>query len=277
MSTRINHNILALTAQRNLYSHQLRLENTIARLSSGVRINNAWDDPAGLAVSERFRAQIASMQEAERNAHNNINLISTAEGALSTLDEMLVRMRALAIEASNGTLNDADRALLDVEFQQLKSEVDRIAKTTNYAGVYLLDGSYSASGIKFHIGINNAANDDYYYVTFNAMTLSELGIDGTALTTTANAQAALGLIDDAVTIKDAEQSRLGSYAERLQHTVTNLQVAQENATRSESQVRDADIAAEMSDFVRSQIMMQAGVAMLSQANLVPQIVAGLLG
>ena len=277
MSTRINTNVLSLTAQRNLQTHQLGLDRAVARLSSGLRINNAWDDPAGLAVSERFRAQIASMQEAERNANTNINLMSTAEGALGTLDSILVRMRALAIQASNGALNVTDREALDVEYQQLKSEVDRVARITNYAGVYLLDGSFSSNGLKFHIGIDNNALEDYYYVNLASMTATDLGIDATALTSTASSQAALAVIDAAVTSKDAERSRIGSYVERLQNTIYGLQMARENAVRSESQIRDADVAAEMSDFVRSQVLMQTGVAMLTQANMVPQIVAQLVG
>ncbi|HDH57227.1 MAG TPA: flagellin, partial [Bacteroidetes bacterium] len=141
MSMRINHNILSMTAQRNLWSTQNDLDRAVTRLSSGLRINNAWDDPAGLAISERFRAQISSMEEAERNANNNINLMQTAEGALSVIDEKLVRMRALAIEASNGSLLSTDREALDVEYQQLVSEINRIAQVTNYNGLALLDGS----------------------------------------------------------------------------------------------------------------------------------------
>jgi flagellin len=217
------------------------------------------------------------MQEAERNANSNINLMSTAEGALGTLDSILIRMRALAIQASNGSLDDTDRAALNVEYQQLKSEVDRIALITNYAGVNLLDGTFSSNGLKFHIGINNNANEDFYYVNLASMTAADLGIDATALTSTASSQAALGILDNAITSKDTERSRIGSYVERLQNTISALQVAQENATKSESDIRDADIAAEMSNFVRSQILMQTGVAMLTQANSVPQIIAQLVG
>ncbi len=138
MSTRINHNILAMTAQRNIWNTQTALDRAVTRLSSGLRVNYAWDDPAGLAVSERFRAQISSMDEAERNANYDINMMQTAEGALSVIDEKLIRLRALAVEASNGALTDADRASLDVEFQQLVSEINRIALVTNYNGLYLL-------------------------------------------------------------------------------------------------------------------------------------------
>ncbi len=277
MSTRINHNILSLTAQRNLQTTQLDMDTALTRLSSGLRVNFAWDDPAGLAVSERFRAQIASMEEAERNANYNINLLATAEGALQVIDEKLVRMRALAVQASNGALTSEDRSYLHTEFDQLRSEVTRIANTTNYNGLYLLDGSLSGTGIKFHIGTYNTRNDDYYYVTMTSMTATDLGIDGLTLADTANAQSAITTIDSAITTKDNERTRIGSYVERLQNTVLNLQIQRENATASESQIRDADIAAEMSNFVRAQILMQSGVSMLAQANQVPQIVAGLIG
>jgi flagellin len=277
MSTRINHNILALTAQRNIWTTQNALDNAVTRLSSGLRINHAWDDPAGLAVSERFRAQIASMDEAERNANYDINLMQTAEGALAVVDEKLTRLRALAVEASNGALSDTDRAALDVEFQQLTSEINRIAQVTNYNGLTLLDGTYSSTGIKFHIGTYNVSNEDYYYVQFNSMTTESLGLSGVDVTNTTNAQAAIGSIDVAINSKDTERTRIGAYVERLQGTIQQLQIARENATASESQIRDADIASEMSNFVKAQILMNTGVSMLAQANMVPQIIAGIVG
>ena len=277
MSTRINHNVLSLVAQRNIWTTQSALDLAVTRLSSGLRINHAWDDPAGLAISERFRAQVASMEEAERNANMDINMMQTAEGALATLDEMLVRLRGLAIESSNGALLDADRQALDVEFQQLLSEINRIALVTNYNGLNLLDGSFSSTGIKFHVGTYNVQNEDYYYVTFRSMTTSALGLTGTDITTTASAQSSIDAIDGAINSKDTERTRLGAYVERLQGTINQLLHARENAAASESQIRDADIAAEMSNFVRGQILMQTGISMLAQANMIPQIVAGLVG
>jgi len=276
MSTRINHNILALTAQRNIWNTQNGLDQAVTRLSSGLRINYAWDDPAGLAVSERFRAQISSMDEAERNANYDINMMQTAEGALSVIDEKLIRLRALAIESSNGALSASDRASLDVEFQQLVSEINRIAMVTNYNGLYLLDGSLSATGIKFHIGTFNVANEDYYYVSFGDMTSSSLGLNALDVLNTATAQSAINAIDAAINSKDTERTRIGAYVNRLQGTIAHLQIARENATSSQSQIRDADIASEMSSFVRSQILMQTGVSMLAQANMIPQMIAGLV-
>ncbi len=279
MSTRINHNILSLTAQRNIWTTQNDLDTAVNRLSSGLRVNYAWDDPAGLAVSERMRAQLASTEEAERNTNYNINLLATAEGAMSVIDEKLIRMRALAIEASNGALTSLDRTYLNVEFQQLKSEIDRIANTTNYNGLYLINGDYSSgtTGIKFHIGTYNVRNNDYYYVNLGDMRSSALGLNGTNLLNTLSAQQTIGSIDSAIDTKDTERTRVGSYVERLQNTLLNLKISSENLTASESTIRDADIASEMSNFVRSQILFQSGISMLAQANMIPQMVAGLIG
>ncbi|HEB84608.1 MAG TPA: flagellin [Bacteroidetes bacterium] len=280
MSTRINHNVLSLIARRNIGKTQYALDTAITRLSSGLRINYSWEDPAGMAVSERFRAQIASMVEAERNASYAINLLATAEGALQVIDEKLIRLRALAIEAANGTLRSDDRVALNLEFTQLRSEIDRIARTTNYNGLYLLDGSLSGSGqngIKFHIGTYNTSGLDYYYVSMGNATMSAIGLSGLNILTTASAQTAIDRVDIAIDSKDQLRTQFGSYVNRLQNTILNLQISRENATSSESQIRDADIAEEMSDFVRAQILMQSGVSMLAQANLVPQIVAQLIG
>jgi flagellin len=266
-----------MTAQRAIWYNQNSLDRAVQRLSTGLRINNAWDDPAGLAISERFRAQIASMEEAERNANYNINMMQTAEGALAVLDDLLIRMRALAIESSNGALTSSDRSALNVEFQQLLSEVSRISQVTNYNGLNLLDGTYSSTGIKFHIGTENIAGQDYYFVNFNSMSASALGLTGLDIASTTSAQNAINSIDGAIDLKDTERTRIGAYVERLQGTIAQLMTARENATASESMIRDADIAAEMSEFVRAQILMQTGISMLAQANMVPQMVAQLVG
>lgn len=236
MSLRINHNITSLAAQRNVARNARDLEQSVQRLSSGQRINNAWDDPAGLGVSERLRAQIASLVETERNANYGINLLSTAEGALSTIDDKLTRMRALAVEAANGTLTTLDRSYLDVEFQQLKSEVTRIASVTNYNGLTLLDGTYSdgsaAGGIRLQIGTNTTANQDYYSVTLAEMTASSLGLNTVDLTTTTMALSAMTQMDSAISTKDTERTRLGAYVTRLNYTISNLQIAQPGRMKS---------------------------------------------
>ncbi|MBC8466155.1 flagellin [bacterium] len=277
MSTRINQNILSLTAQRNIWTTQNSLDSAVNRLSSGLRINGAWEDPAGLAVSEKFRSQIAGMVEAERNANYNVNMLQTAEGAMSVIDEKLIRMRSLAVQSSNGALTPGDRTIIDVEFQQLKSEITRIAEVTNYNGLSLIDGTYSSDNFKFHIGENNVANQDYYTINMASMTSVALGIGDSALTTTSSAQTAINTLDSAIESKDTARTLVGSYIERLQNNILSLQISKENATRSESTIRDADIAAEMSNFVRAQILMRSGVSMLSQANMTPQTIAGLIG
>jgi flagellin len=258
------------------------LDSAVQRLSSGLRINYAWDDPTGLGVSERLRASIVGMAEAEKNASYNVNMLQTAEGALSVIDEKLVRMRAIAVQAANGILSTLDRQVANVEFQQLKSEVDRIARTSNYNGFYLLDGSHAAStastdstlalgynnvstandgnGIKFHIGENNVVGQDYYYVNLGSVTSSALGLDALHVADTASAQAAIEALIDAINSKDTQRTFVGSLVERLQNTILNLKIARENATASESEIRDADFAQEMSNFTRAQILMQTGVS-----------------
>jgi flagellin len=278
---------------------QNNLDTAVQRLSSGLRINYAWDDPAGLGVSERFRAQIGGMQEAEKNANYNVNLLATAEGALSVIDEKLIRMRAIAIQAANGALTSTDRQVANVEFQQLKSEITRIANVTNYNKLNLINGAFSASSadtstclalgynqtstaygtnvLKFHIGANNIAGDDYYYVNLCNMTSSALGLTDADVCDTCAAQSAIDTIDEAITSKDVERTFIGSMVERLQNTILNLQISQETAANSESTIRDADMAYEMMNFTRSQILMQTGVSMMSQANSLPSTVAGVLG
>lgn len=299
MSTRINHNLLSLGAQRSIWTTQNDLDQAVQRLSSGLRINYAWDDPTGLGISERLRSTIEGMKEAERNATYDVNMLQTAEGALSVIDEKLVRMRAIAVQASNGVLTTLDRQVANVEFQQLKSEVDRIANTTNYNGFYLLDGSHAAAtqnadttlalgfnavttvedgrGIKFHIGENNVVGQDFYWVNIAAMTASALSINGLDVSNTASAQAAIDSLIEAINTKDTTRTFLGSMVNRLQNTILNLKISTETATASESTIRDADFASEMSNFTRAQILMQTGVNMLSSANQIPQIVAQLVG
>lgn len=299
MSTRINHNLLSMGAQRAIWSSQNDLDSAVQRLSSGLRINYAWDDPTGLGISERLRSSIAGMTEAEKNANYNINMMQTAEGALAVIDEKLVRMRAIAIQAANGVLTTLDRQVANVEFQQLKSEMDRIARTANYNGFYLLDGSHASAtintdptlalgfnnvttaadgnAIKFHIGENNETGLDFYYVNLAGMTAADLGVDALDVSNTATAQSAIESLIDAINSKDTTRTFLGSMVSRLQNTILNLKIQRENATASESQIRDADFAEEMSNFTRSQILMQTGVSMLSSANEIPNIVAQLVG
>jgi flagellin len=284
-----------MTAQRNIGTAQNSLDTSVNRLSSGLRINNAWDDAAGLAVSEKFRAQISGMVEAEKNANYNINALATAEGALSVIDEKLIRMRALAIEASNGALTSTDRSFIDVEFQQMKSEITRIASVANYNGKFLIDGSLSANttnattmnnnaslsndgnGLKFHIGANNEVGEDYYYVNIGGATASHLGLNGTDVLDTATAQDSITAIDNAIQSKDTSRAFIGAMVNRLQNNILQLQLSNENAQASESTIRDADIASEMQNFTRAQVLFNSGISMLAQANQMPNKVAQLIG
>jgi len=294
MSTRINHNILSMSAQRHIQSSQRSLDTAVGRLSSGLRINNSWDDAAGLAVSERFRAQIGGMVEAERNANYNINLLATAEGSLSVIDEKLIRMRALAVQASNGALTAKDRQFINVEFQQLKSEVTRVASVCNYNTLNLLNGDLStnvagniagnastttanANSLKFHIGANNEIANDYYYINLGGATAAHLGILDTNVLDTAQAQAAINLMDAAIESKDTARTFIGALVNRLQANISELQISQETAQSSETAIRDADIAKEMAEFTRAQILFNSGISMLTQANNLPQMVAQLIG
>jgi flagellin len=288
-----------MTAQRNIYNSQNDMEMAMNRLSSGLRINNSWEDPTNLGISERYRAQIGGMQEAEKNAHYNVNLLATAEGAMQVVDEKLLRMRSIAVQSSNGALTGADRKVANVEFQQLKSEITRIANVTHYNGLKLIDGSFSSTdthnddqqrldnnftsvsnrdnALKFHIGANNVQGQDYYYVNIGDMRADALGIGDTHVADTASAQIAIEALDEAINSKDTARTFVGSLVERLQNTITELQISQERAQASESTIRDADIAAEMANFTRSQILQQTSISMTSQANMIPSMIAGLVG
>ena len=279
MSLKINENTSFLVTHRMFQANQQDFDRSLLRLSAGQRIVSSADDPAGLAISSKMRSQIASMVQATRNAEDAINLLKTAEGAAQVIDEKLVRMRQLAIESSNGTLTSQDRANLNTEFTALVSELDRISNVTDFNGMKLIDGTYSSGsgGIKFHIGISNVSEEDYYFTTIGDLSASGLGISGLSITDTGLAQGALTSIDNALNAKETSLADLGGSINRLTNTLENLDVSWENTSATESSLRDADMAVEMSNFVRSQMLSQTSVTMMAQANLMPQIVAGLLG
>ena len=280
MSLVINHNMMAMNAARNLGTTYGRLAKSTQRLSSGLRINSAADDAAGLAVREQMRADIAVLRQGIRNANDGISMIQTADGALSVIDEKLIRMKELAEQAATGTYTDAQRKIMDSEFQQMASEIDRIANATDFNGIKLLDGSQSA-GLKIHFGTGNDAAEDYYYISINSATSSALGLyegdDLVTISVQASAQAALGKIDDAISSKDEIRANLGAMQNRLENTISNLTIQAENLQAAESQISDVDVATEMTEFVRNQVLAQAGVAMLAQANALPQMALTLLG
>jgi flagellin len=282
---KINHNIQALNAYRNLSQTMNQTSKTLEKLSSGMRINRAADDAAGLAISEKMRSQIRGLDMAERNALDAISLIQTGEGALSETHSILQRMRELSVQAANGTLEDDDRGAIQKEIDQLTQEIDRIADTTQFNQKTLLDGAAGAAlGVEFQIGANNG---ETLTLALSPMNAESLGIAATVdaegnavdtldVSTTANASAAISVIDEAIRRVSEERSKLGAVQNRLEHTITNLQTANENLTSAESRIRDTDMAKAMTDFTKNNILNQAGQAMLAQANQLPQGVLQLL-
>ncbi|NLI70042.1 MAG: flagellin [Firmicutes bacterium] len=268
---RINTNVSALNAYRNLYDTDMRLNKSLERLSSGLRVNRAADDAAGLAISEKMRGQISGLDQAVRNAQDGISLIQTAEGALIETSAILVRMRTLAVQCATDTYLDADRALAQLEIAELIDEIDRIASDTEFNKMALLDGTFTTK--LFHIGANATQNIS---VSIDNMDATNLGVNAVNIDSQTGADSAITIIDGAIEDVAGERATLGAIQNRLEHTVRNLSVASENLSASESRIRDADIALETIDFTRNQIMLQAGTAMLAHANIRPQAVLTLL-
>ncbi|MZP29472.1 flagellin [Heliobacterium undosum] len=268
----INHNISALNAQRQLGVTDFSMNKSLERLSSGLRINRAGDDAAGLAISEKMRGQINGLNQAVRNAQDAISLIQTAEGALNETHSILQRMRELAVQASNDTNVTADRNAIKTEITELQSELNRIAKTTEFNTQKLLSGNFSSK--TFLIGANSGQT---IQITITNVTANALGVSGTlSVSDTTKAQSAISSINTAIATVSTMRSKLGAWQNRLEHTIANLNVAGENLQAAESRVRDVDMAKEMSSFTRSQILSQAGTSMLAQSNQKPQGVLSLL-
>lgn len=275
---RINHNIGALNAWRQLSQTEFTLAKSLERLSSGLRINKAADDAAGLAVSEKMRAQTRSIEQAIRNAQDGVSILQTAEGALNEDSGIMQRMRELALQASSDTLTADDRLQLQKEVNQLIDEVDRIGRTTEFNTTGLLTGDFT--GKKLQIG-PNAGTYHKLSISFNAMTAKALSLITAsdvklAISTQSKAEASLAKLDAALTKISTERATMGAWQNRLEHTVSNLGITMENMTAAESRIRDVDMAAEMMSFTRSQILIQSGTTMLAQANLNPQAVLQLL-
>jgi flagellin len=271
MGLRVNTNLASMNAQRNLSSVSVRLMGNFKRLSSGLRIATAADDAAGLGISERMRSQIRSYGAAQRNAQDGISLVQTAEGALNEVNGILNRMRELSIQAANGTLSTADRATLDTEYQELISEIDRISTTATFNGVDLLDGT--TTSIDVQAGVNAA---EIITVSLQDSTATSLSINTLSVASAAGAAASLSVIDAAVDIVTTARGALGSAQNRLQSAISSISNAQENLASAESRIRDVDVASETADLTRNTIMQQAAVAILSQANVQPQLALSLL-
>ncbi|MFB5282834.1 flagellin [Peribacillus sp. Hz7] len=271
---KINHNISALNAYRNLAVNNNNVSKNLEKLSSGLRINRAADDAAGLAISEKMRSQIRGLNMAERNALDGISLIQTAEGALSSTHEILQRMRELAVQAANGTNTDVDRTAVQEEIGQLKEEIDRIAKTTEFNTKPLLDGSVEVGKeIVLQVGANE---NQTVKLAINNMNSTELKIDSLDLTKQDEAEKAITIIDGAINLVSEERSRMGAMQNRLEHTSNNLKYMSENTTAAESRIRDLDMALEMTAYTKNNILIQSAQAMLAQANQLPQGVLQLL-
>jgi flagellin len=272
MAISVNTNVQSLNAQRSLNMTQSRLSGNLAKLSSGLRINNASDDAAGLAISERFKAQIRSIGQAERNANDGISLTQTAEGAMNEISGVLVRMRELAVQSSNGTLGASERGFLDDEAQSLTAEIDRISTVTEFNGIKLLDGSYASD---LQVGIKDSA-DDRINVAIADTSFATLAGGAVDLTTQGTAQTALTTLDTAIDALSTNRAALGTVQNRLQVTISNLGSAKENVSAANSRIRDVDVASETAEMTRNNILMQAGVSVLAQANQAPQIALSLL-
>ncbi|MFT5287289.1 MAG: flagellin [Planctomycetota bacterium] len=273
MGLRVNNNIASVNAQRNLVNTTDRLSKSLQRLSSGLRITRASDDAAGLAISENFRAEVRSLAQAQRNSNDAISLLQIAEGALNETSGILIRMRELAIQASNGTLGSAERTTIDTEFQDLASEITRIASVTQFNGRLLLNGN---SSITFQIGTENTSSDRIAVTGVDA-TASAIGITGTVAVSTADgAQSALGALDSAISNVASLRATFGTVQNRLESTIRSLAVAIENTSSAESRIRDVDFASETAELTRNQVLQQAGVSVLGQANTSTQSALSLL-
>lgn len=277
MSLRINTNVQALAAQRNLNANNHSQANALDKLSSGSRINKAGDDAAGLAISEKLKANIRSMKQAGRNANDGVSLVQVAEGAMNEISNILIRMRELSIQASSDTIADTERGYVNNEIQQLKSEVDRIANSTEFNGTKLLNKT--APNLDIQVGIHNdSTNDRFTFDTGDkASTLDALGIGGVGTAKKEDAQENLGKIDAAMDKLNSNRASLGALQNRLSSTINNLNIYRENLEAANSRIRDTDMAEEASELTRTNILTQAGVSVLSQANQNPQLALKLLG
>lgn len=277
MGLRIATNVASLNAQKNLGINKLSLDRSFERLSSGNRINRAADDAAGLAISENLRALIRGYRQADRNANDGISLVQVAEGSLNEVSNMLIRLRELAVQAGSDTIGDTERKFVDVEYQQLKSEIQRITESTAFNGYDLLNGTGGL--IDIQVGVHNNPFQDR--ISFNASaanaTLEALGMTVETVATKESAQMSLDVVDNALVSVNAIRANFGALQNRLVSTSQNLKVADENYSAANSRIRDADIAAETSEMTRNSILQQAAISVLSQTNSAQQLALKLLG
>jgi flagellin len=276
MALRINTNPVSLRAQHNLSRAQGALTSNVERLSSGLRINRAGDDAAGSSISSKLSSDVRGLKQASRNTNDAVSVIQTAEGAMGEINGLLTRMRELAVQAANGaTMTATDRGYIDQEFQLLESEINRIVNVTEFNGQKLIDGTISA-GVDFQVGMNNTANDRIALSVADSDSTS-LGINDDVLTSQTGAQAAIDALDTAIQSVATTRGTLGTTQNRLTVTLSNLSNMHENLSAANSRIMDVDVAEESASMTRNQILQQAGVAVLAQANALPQSALALIG
>ncbi|MCA2958944.1 MAG: flagellin FliC [Silvanigrellales bacterium] len=278
MGFRIMTNISSITGQRHMRNTRRLLDQSLERLSSGFRINKAGDDAAGLAISEKIRAKTRGLMQAQRNANDGISLIQVAEGGLNEIQNILIRMRELGVQSASDTIGPKERVYLDNEYQALKSEVDRIANSTDFNGTQLLDGTGGTLDIQVNTGGENLLGVDR--ITFDAFkadaNVDKLGLTDLALDTKPGAQQTLAVVDDAIDYVSAIRGDLGAIQNRLVSTINNIGISVENLSAANSRIKDVDIADESSELTRNNILMQSGTSVLMQSNQVPKMALQLL-
>jgi len=287
---RINHNIASMTTQNSLFTVNRDMNKSLERLSTGLRINRASDDAAGLGVSENLRTQVRGTAQAIRNAQDGIAAITIAEGAANEISGIMQRMRELAVQSANDTLTSTERAYTQQEYGQLIEEIDRIAEVTNYNGMKLISSSGTTANARFGIGgsdpaatgsalwidANSSYGLDSITITIDTLTTTDLSIDTTSLSDQAAAVASITALDESIDSVNTMRSNMGAFINRLDHAINNLMISNTNQQAAESQIRDVDFASETTQFTRNQILTQSGTAMLAQANQVPQSMLQLL-
>jgi len=274
MGLRINTNVASLGAQRNLHKASQALGKSFGRLSSGLRISRASDDAAGLAISERMRAQVRSLQQAQRNANDGISLVQTAEGALEEINGTLVRLRELAVQAATGTMSQNDRNTMDAEFQDLVDEIDRIATNASFNGTKLLTG---AASLSIRVGSGTNSTVDAIAISTTTVLASSLTLDTANISSSTGANSALTNIDAAINQVSSVRGTFGAASNRLEASIRDLGASVENLAAAESRIRAVDVAAETANLTKTSIMQQAAISVLAQANVQPQSALALLG
>ncbi len=279
---RINHNISSMSTQASIFKTNRALGKSLEKLSTGLRINSASDDAAGLAISENLRTQVRGAAQAQRNALDGISALNIAEGAANEVSDILQRMRELSVQSANDTLTSSERAYTNQEFEELSTEIERIAQVTNFNGQELLSDAtanrFGATGSDvLWVDANGTVGEDSITVSINSLTETDIGVDTLQIDTQTGAQAAITAIDDAIGSVNTERATMGATINRLEHAVNNLMVSQTNQQAAESQIRDVDFAKESSNFTKNQILTQSATAMLAQSNMIPSSVLSLLG